>query len=105
MYNKVCRLCGRTLGEFYNTGMLGCPECYKSFGAEINVALKKIQGAYVHVGKKPKISGLDRDFLREYEELLREKEQAGLNEDFDRVAELSKEIFELQKELKSRGLI
>ncbi len=105
MYDKVCRTCGTRLSEFYNTSMLGCPDCYQSFAQEINVALKKIQGATIHVGKKPKISGVDRNLLREYELLLKEKEQAGLAQDFSRVAELSEDIYELQLELKRRGLM
>ncbi|MBQ3219662.1 MAG: hypothetical protein IJB32_03625 [Clostridia bacterium] len=105
MYEKVCRTCGKKLSEFYNTSMLGCPDCYIAFRQEINGALKNIQGAVVHMGKKPKINGVDRDLLREYDLLLKEKEQAGLNQDFSRVAELSKDIYELQLELKRRGLI
>ena len=105
MYEKVCRTCGTRLSEFYNTSMLGCADCYQAFGQEINGALKKIQGATFHVGKKPKISSVDRELMREFEVLLKEKEQAGLNQDFSRVAELSEEIYELQAELKRRGLL
>ena len=99
MYEKICKTCGRSLSEFYNTGMLGCPDCYKWLGQEINVALKKIQGAGFHTGKKPKISGVDKELLREYQTLLREKEQAGLRGDFQSVATLSNEINDLKIEL------
>ena len=105
MYDRLCRTCGRSLTEFYNTGMLGCPDCYKSFGQEINVALKKIQGAYSHAGKPPRINGVDKELLREYERLLIEKEKAGLVGNFQRVAEISEEINELKLELKARGLL
>ena len=105
MYEKLCRTCGRSLSEFYNTGMLGCPDCYKTFGGEINVALKKIQGAYSHVGKTPRINGVDKELLREYERLLLEKEKAGLIGDFQNVAKISDEINELKLELKARGLL
>ena len=105
MYEKFCKTCGRSLSEFYNSGMLGCPDCYKWFGQEINVALKKIQGANFHTGKKPKISGVDKELLRELERLLREKEQAGLRGDFNGVATLSNEINDLKIELERRGLL
>lgn len=105
MFNRICKTCGKSLTEFYNTSMLGCPDCYKSFGQEINVALKKIQGAHFHVGKKPKISGVDKELLIEYERLLREKEQAGLSGNFKGVATLSNELNNLRIELERRGLL
>ena len=105
MYEKRCLACGRSLTEFYNTGMLGCPNCYKAFEQAINGTLKKIQGASFHTGKKPKISGVDKELLREYERLLREKEQAGLRGDFQVVATLSNEINDLKLELERRGLV
>ena len=105
MYEKVCRSCGTRLSEFYNTGMLGCPDCYKSFGQEILVAIKNMQGATAHVGKKPRISNIDRELLKEYQVLLEAKEKAVLEERFTVVAELTRELHELQRELKDRGLI
>lgn len=104
MYDKVCRKCGTRLSDFYNTGMLGCPDCYKSFGQEIFVALKKIQGATNHVGKKPRISSIDRELLNEYQELLKAKEKAVIEQEFQTVAELTRELQVLQRELKERGL-
>ena len=105
MYDKQCKTCGTSLTEFYNNGMLGCPGCYKAFGQEINATLKKIQGAYSHVGKKPRINGIDKELLKEYQLLLLEKEKAGLSGDFQRVAELLEDISELKLELKARGLL
>ncbi|MBQ8426797.1 MAG: hypothetical protein IJX16_03435, partial [Clostridia bacterium] len=66
---------------------------------------KKIQGAYSHAGKTPRINGVDKELLREYERLLIEKEKAGLVGNFQRVAEISEEINELKLELKARGLL
>ncbi len=31
-----CPTCHYTLGQFRDTGLLGCPDCYKVFGAEID---------------------------------------------------------------------
>jgi protein arginine kinase activator len=105
MYEKLCKTCGRSLSEFYNSGMLGCPDCYKWLGQEINDALKKIQGANFHTGKRPKINGVDKELLQELERLLREKEQAGLRGNFQLVASLSNDINDLKIELERRGLI
>ncbi len=105
MYEKFCEKCGRTLTEFYSLGMLGCPHCYKVFAEELKPVLKKIQGAYIHNGKSPKISGVDKELLTEYFRLREEKEMAGLNGDFSEMAKLSREIFDLQTELENRGLL
>ncbi len=105
MINKYCANCKTSLNEFYRTGMLGCPDCYKNFRQEIDLTLKKIQGAIYHSGKEPKVSGVDRDLMREYQDLLKEQERLVLNKDFLRIKEISEEISALQAELKNRGLI
>ena len=105
MYDKICSACGTRLSTFYKTLMLGCPNCYKAFEGEIIASAQKIHGATVHVGKTPKTGGVDKDFLMEYEDLIKERERATLEGDFLRVNEISKDITEIAKELKKRGLI
>lgn len=105
MYDKICRSCGRRLSEFYNTGMLGCPDCYNAFEPEIITALKKIQGRTFHVGKEPAITEEEKALLKRYKILLADKEKAGIEGRFKDMAELSHIINELAEELKKRGLI
>lgn len=105
MYEKYCERCNTSLSEFYRTGMLGCPHCYKTFGRELAPVLQKIHGTDRHVGKAPKINGLDKELLAEYERLKAEKELAGMECRFSEMAELTREIFDLQTELEKRGLI
>ena len=105
MYDKVCRACGARLSEFYNTGMLGCPDCYNAFGVEIETALKKIQGRTFHVGKQPQISVDDKLLLRKYKDLLNKKETAGLEGRFQDMATYGVQIAEIMEELKKRRLI
>ncbi len=105
MYDKVCPVCGRRLSEFYNTSMLGCPDCYSAFEREILHALKKVQGKLLHVGKSPVGNSLDRQLLSEYQMLLKEKERAGIEGRFEDMRELSDDITSLKEELKRRGLI
>ena len=105
MYDKICKTCGRSLSEFYRTYMLGCPDCYENFYTEIRKTLKKSQGKTCHVGKAPKISGVDRELYTEYEMLIRERENAILDGRFNKINELTEDINELAKELKRRGLI
>ncbi len=104
MYEKYCPNCKTTLSSFYNTGMLGCPECYKAFENEIEIATKKIQGRTVHVGKKPTASELERELILEYELLLKEKQLANIEGRFADMLRISEELMELKEELKRRGL-
>ncbi len=105
MYEKICPCCKTQLSQFYDTGMLGCPECYKVFEPEINNALKKIQGATFHTGKEPRLNELDKKLLDRYRVLLLEKETAGLEGRFADMAKLGEMISELADELKRRRLI
>jgi protein arginine kinase activator len=105
MYDKVCPVCGRRLSEFYNTSMLGCPACYSAFEREIVLALKKIQGKQLHVGKTPEGTALDRELLSEYQRLIKEKERANIEGRFNDMCDLNEDILSLKAELKKRGLI
>ena len=105
MYEKRCAHCGKTITEFYDTGMLGCANCYAVFLSEIVRTLKKIQGSAYHTGKTPRVSGLDRELLLEYQRLIREKETASINGEFYKVKELSEQILDLHEELKKRGIV
>ncbi len=105
MYDKVCPTCNTLLSQFYNTGMLGCPDCYKAFEKEIIIALKKVQGRTGHVGKTPYGAELDKRLLADYQALIKAKERAGLEGRFADMKELSEEILALAEELKERGLI
>lgn len=103
--DKRCNSCGSSLSDFYKTGMLGCPDCYYAFGAEVSKVVAKVQGKSAHVGKKTKVSATERELLIEYERLLDKKEEAAIDGDFESTASLSEEIYELSEELKKRGLL
>ena len=105
MYQKFCSKCGCTWQQFVKTGVFGCPDCYVEFKRELIQTLKKIQKTPYHKGAKPKISGEDKQLFDEYIRLLKEKEMAGLNSDFTKVAEVSLELNALIKDLKERGII
>lgn len=106
MPDKYCRYCKTTLSDFYATGMLGCPYCYRTFEKELSSVLIKLQGTDRHgAGAAPKIRGIDKDLLMEYDRLKREKELAGIDGRFSDMAEISEEIFEIKTELENRGLL
>lgn len=104
MYDKVCEKCGTRLSSYYQTGMLGCPECYNAFRVEILSTLKDIQNSTEHTGKKLS-HGLDKELLDEYKRLLKEKELAIMEGRFTDLREISANLFDLTEELKKRGLI
>ena len=105
MYEKICSNCGQKLSDFANTGMLGCPKCYKEFEREITSVCKKIHGRTLHVGKSPKFIGVDKELLEEYKKLTIEREKAGIDGDFSKMAILSEQILDLKEELKNRGIM
>ena len=105
MYDKICPVCGMRLSQFYKIGTLGCPDCYRACKQEAGLAIRKIQHATTHKGKMPKLSSSDKELLATYRALLAEKEQAGIDGRFTRMAELSSQIAELVAVLKERGLM
>ena len=105
MIDKICNNCGTRLSEFYNTGMLGCPYCYKAFEKEIMPTLYKIQGKTYHVGKTPNVSSFDDDLLAEYQRLIIEKERANREGRFTEVRMLDEQLNALYNELKNRGIL
>jgi protein arginine kinase activator len=50
----VCPGCGTTLNQFRQTGLLGCPDCYTSFEAQLSPLLQRAhEGGTQHRGKQP----------------------------------------------------
>lgn len=84
-----CNGCGMTAEEFNRTGLLGCTECYKTFGESIQILLKRIHGNVKHHGKAPlQLSGRQParhllDLKEELQKCIREEnyEQAAILRD------------------------
>ncbi|MEI7657106.1 MAG: UvrB/UvrC motif-containing protein [Phycisphaerae bacterium] len=50
----ACRTCRMTFADFKQQGMLGCPECYRSFEAFLGPLIERAQeGGVSHAGKTP----------------------------------------------------
>ncbi len=41
---KSCSVCGRSYREFSETLLLGCPNCYNEFRAELEPLISRVQG-------------------------------------------------------------
>ncbi len=50
-----CATCGTTYPEFRQSGLLGCPDCYKAFEPQLGPLLERAhEGGTHHVGKIPR---------------------------------------------------
>lgn len=104
--NPVCPRCGQSYEEFMKTGLLGCADCYQSFGNAILSSLKNIHGSELHTGKQPK--GYVKEPARpvkeldETEKLTIQLQQAIEREEFEEAARLRDEI-KKRKALKEEG--
>lgn len=49
-------ICGMSFGRFQKTGLVGCPECYKTYESTLTPVIKRAQGGKLrHVGRRPKV--------------------------------------------------
>jgi protein arginine kinase activator len=53
--SSVCPACGTTYAQFRETGLLGCPECYRAFEGQLGPLLERAhEGGSAHAGKSPR---------------------------------------------------
>lgn len=96
--NQVCcKNCGKKYGEFKNTGMLGCEECYKNFDESIKTIIKRVQQSTTHNGKIPKKYGSELMKKREVLKLKEQLKSAIDMEEYEKAAEIRDVIRELEK--------
>ena len=98
----VCDKCKTTYEEFLQKGRFGCADCYRSFHKELSKTLRGIQGAEVHMGKRPKgyVSSTDlilKD-VTEIERFALKLQEAIEKEEFEEAARLRDLIRQMKKE-------
>ena len=96
----VCKKCKTSLQNFLDTGFVGCASCYDAFNQYAKELALDVHGRIGHVGKVPKIELTKASKIRELERLIREKEIAAKQEDYDRAKELKAKIDRIREELK-----
>jgi protein arginine kinase activator len=53
--STVCPACATTYAEFRQTGLLGCPECYRAFESQLGPLLERAhEGGTAHAGRVPR---------------------------------------------------
>ena len=59
---SACETCGMTFAEFRKDGVLGCPDCYRSFEQLLGALIERAQeGGTHHIGKIPQRAGASYD--------------------------------------------
>lgn len=94
---EPCTFCGLTFDGFRETGRLGCPRCYTSFGSGMRRLLGRIHGSTRHAGKvylPPDPHATQAD--RRLDDLRRRLRRAVDSEDFERAAVLRDRIREIE---------
>mgnify|MGYP003295596585 CR=1 FL=1 len=89
---SLSAVCGETYEEYKATKRIGCAECYAHFAGILEPVLKKVHGNAVHTGKLPKKASLKMRIKRETESLRRQLQEAILNEEFEKAAEIRDRI-------------
>ena len=96
---NFCGVCGTTLSDLKESGMVGCANCYRIFAEHLEATIRREAEPVEHLGKMP-LRGPETDTLRHemmrLERMLRElveheryEEAAGVR---DRLAELGQRL-------------
>ena len=92
----ACKPCGMTLEEFRRKGRLGCHECYKTFGEQVDELLERVHGARRHLGRIPGVSNEDVERIQRLAELKQRLDVAVREEDYEGAAGLRDQIRQLE---------
>ena len=104
----VCPTCGLTFRRFLDTGKFGCAHCYEAFGAQLEPVFRKIHYSTEYKGKRPEDAHLHLKCEAEpmqpevkaespAEALERQIRDAVAVEDYEKAAELKKELDALRE--------
>lgn len=101
---KVCGGCGLSFSQFKQTGRVGCPDCYRSFEAELAPLIERAQnGGSHHTGKAPRRAGasIDRQLL--IQRLVKELDHAVAAEQYERAAKLRDRLQSMDVQARGAG--
>lgn len=95
-FEKTCSGCGTKLSHIVESGLIGCPDCYKTFNKELSGAIRRLHGRTNYRGKIPQTSAPRLDSSSIVSKLREEMSKAIEVENFERAAELRDEIKEIE---------
>ncbi len=84
--NKLCPVCGTSLGEIRKTGKVGCPECYAIFKNDIRKILEDNGVKELFKGSMPSRLSSFRSVLNDRMILQNKLNVAVQNEDYEKAA-------------------
>lgn len=99
----VCKNCGLTFSQFKKSGQLGCSKCYESFNEQLKPRIKRIQGDIEHIGKIPVKNGNEVVQRKKISNLKKELNDAIIQEEYERAAEIRDEIKLLESLKEAEG--
>lgn len=94
---KACPSCKTTWRELASRGRPGCPQCYLTFGEELEPTLRSMHGNTTHTGRAPAKASEKRERESRLAALRREMSEAIASENFERAATLRDEIRALEQ--------
>lgn len=97
-----CPSCGLEFRVYKQTFMLGCPDCYDSFGERLAADIERIHGTTEHHGGPPPESTLMQDIQSRLRDLRSELEDSVADEDFERAAQIRDAIRKVQEEAEEK---
>ena len=92
---KVCPTCGTSYREIAKTGLLGCPDCYKTFEAELENTIGAAQGTTKHHGGVPARHRAKQKLEERLKDLRAKLDAAVAKEEYEEAAKLRDEIRKL----------
>lgn len=96
-YQLVCQNCQTPYRKIYETGYVGCSECYNQFSSQLEDIIQKIHGTDNHRGKIPHRLGATYLMKRDLEDLKIQLRQAVDKEEYEKAAELRDRIKQLEE--------
>jgi protein arginine kinase activator len=96
---KACPRCGLSFAQLRQKGLVGCPQCYRTFERHLTAIVERAHnGGTHHVGRAPRRAGVTIDRQRQVQQLLKELDAAVASEQYERAATLRDRINTLKAE-------
>lgn len=93
---KTCPLCRSTLRHIAKNGKAGCPECYRTFSAELASTVRSIHSNVKHIGRAPAKYKKRQEETDHLSGLRARLQEAIAEESFELAAKLRDEIRALE---------
>lgn len=101
--NRVCTVCGTTLADLKEMGLVGCPVCYQVFGEQLWGAVQEGADPVEHLGKIPHRGPASDSVRHEVIRLKRMLNELVRTERFEEAAGVRDRLADLSRDLEEAG--